>query len=164
MALLDFLHGLLDTDPATRWTPDQARHHPFVRGEHMTAPFRPPEVEPAGARDAGPPGLTPQQQRERANQEQASREQAAARAAAAVARKAAGTAAAVQQRQQRQLREEGEKGGKHGGGDVEGVQTKCCATTKAVFSSLNCFGGQDFRADCRRTTFSEFPGKTTFPV
>ena len=80
-ALLDFLLGLLDTDPATRWTPDQARAHPFVKGEAFTRPFQPPPREEVGAA-AG-------------RGEQAAREQAAARAAAAVAKQAAGNAAAV---------------------------------------------------------------------
>lgn len=31
-ALVDFLLGVLDLDPQTRWTPRQALQHPFITG------------------------------------------------------------------------------------------------------------------------------------
>jgi len=31
-ALVDFLLGVLDLDPSTRWTPRQALQHPFITG------------------------------------------------------------------------------------------------------------------------------------
>lgn len=31
-ALVDFLLGVLDLNPDTRWTPRQALHHPFITG------------------------------------------------------------------------------------------------------------------------------------
>ena len=44
-AFLDFLTGVLAIDPATRWTPWQASHHPFVTGRRFNGaagPFVPP--------------------------------------------------------------------------------------------------------------------------
>ena len=37
----DFLLGLLDVDPYTRWTPRQAQAHPFITGAPFTGPFQP---------------------------------------------------------------------------------------------------------------------------
>ena len=42
----DFLLGLLELDPAVRWTPRQALRHPFITGEPFHGPFQPqPEHE-----------------------------------------------------------------------------------------------------------------------
>ncbi|KAI8821681.1 kinase-like domain-containing protein [Fimicolochytrium jonesii] len=38
---IDFLHGVLTINPFERWTPHQARMHPFVTGEAYTGPFMP---------------------------------------------------------------------------------------------------------------------------
>jgi dual specificity protein kinase YAK1 len=38
-AFIDFCKGLLDLNPITRWTPQQARLHPFITGEKFTKPF-----------------------------------------------------------------------------------------------------------------------------
>jgi dual specificity protein kinase YAK1 len=38
-AFIDFCKGLLDLNPITRWTPQQARFHPFITGEKFTKPF-----------------------------------------------------------------------------------------------------------------------------
>ncbi|KAI9019501.1 kinase-like domain-containing protein [Phycomyces nitens] len=40
-SLIDFLGGLLAINPLQRWTPHEARHHPFVTGEPYFYPFRP---------------------------------------------------------------------------------------------------------------------------
>lgn len=42
MAFIDFVKGLLHLDPDQRWSPQQARLHPFVLGEPFTGPFVPP--------------------------------------------------------------------------------------------------------------------------
>lgn len=41
-AFIDFCQGLLNLDPIQRWTPQQARMHPFITGEKYTKPFVPP--------------------------------------------------------------------------------------------------------------------------
>ncbi|KAJ7079153.1 kinase-like domain-containing protein [Mycena belliarum] len=38
-SFIDFCQGLLDLNPVTRWTPQQARLHPFITGEKFTKPF-----------------------------------------------------------------------------------------------------------------------------
>jgi dual specificity protein kinase YAK1 len=38
-AFIDFCQGLLNLDPQQRWTPQQARMHPFITGEKFTKPF-----------------------------------------------------------------------------------------------------------------------------
>ncbi|XP_044481848.1 dual specificity protein kinase YAK1 homolog isoform X2 [Mangifera indica] len=46
LALLDFLKGLVEFDPAKRWSPFQASRHPFVTGEPFTCPYEPPPETP----------------------------------------------------------------------------------------------------------------------
>ncbi|KAK6936483.1 Protein kinase domain [Dillenia turbinata] len=46
LALIDFLRGLVEFDPAKRWSPLQAAKHPFVTGEPFTSPFKPPPETP----------------------------------------------------------------------------------------------------------------------
>ncbi|KAG0474245.1 hypothetical protein HPP92_013931 [Vanilla planifolia] len=41
LKLVDFLRGLVEFDPAKRWSPLQASRHPFVTGEALTCPYRP---------------------------------------------------------------------------------------------------------------------------
>ncbi|CAO2821597.1 unnamed protein product [Amaranthus hypochondriacus] len=43
LALTDFLKGLLEFDPAKRWSPKQASKHPFLTGEPFTTPYKPPQ-------------------------------------------------------------------------------------------------------------------------
>ncbi|KAF9010538.1 kinase-like domain-containing protein [Cyathus striatus] len=40
-AFIDFCQGLLNLNPVTRWTPQQARMHPFITGDKFTKPFVP---------------------------------------------------------------------------------------------------------------------------
>lgn len=42
LAFIDFVQGLLHLDPERRWSPQQAKLHPFVLGEPLLAPFVPP--------------------------------------------------------------------------------------------------------------------------
>ncbi|XP_049394201.1 dual specificity protein kinase YAK1 homolog isoform X1 [Solanum stenotomum] len=46
LALIDFLKGLVEFDPAKRWSPVQASKHPFVTGEPFTCPYRPAPETP----------------------------------------------------------------------------------------------------------------------
>lgn len=54
-AFLDFLAGVLDLDPAERWTPRQALLHPFITGEAWTGFFQ-PQADP---HTPAPPGEFP---------------------------------------------------------------------------------------------------------
>lgn len=42
MSLLDFVTGLLNMNPLERWSPQQARMHPFISGQPLVVPFSPP--------------------------------------------------------------------------------------------------------------------------
>lgn len=39
-AFVDFVQGLLNLDPIKRWSPDQAKLHPFITGEPFTGPWQ----------------------------------------------------------------------------------------------------------------------------
>lgn len=39
-AFIDFVQGLLNMDPIQRWSPQQARLHPFITGEKWTKPWQ----------------------------------------------------------------------------------------------------------------------------
>ena len=39
MAFIDFVQGLLNMNPIERWSPQQARLHPFITGEKWTKPW-----------------------------------------------------------------------------------------------------------------------------
>ena len=40
-SFIDFVKGILNLNPLERWTPHQARRHPYLTGEPFTAPFNP---------------------------------------------------------------------------------------------------------------------------
>ncbi|KAL7100475.1 hypothetical protein ACP275_08G000200 [Erythranthe tilingii] len=46
LALIDFLRGLVEFDPAKRWSPLQASKHPFITGEPFTCPYKPAPETP----------------------------------------------------------------------------------------------------------------------
>ncbi|KAK1441529.1 hypothetical protein QVD17_07503 [Tagetes erecta] len=46
LSLIDFLRGLVEFDPAKRWSPLQASRHPFVTGEPFTCPYKPAPESP----------------------------------------------------------------------------------------------------------------------
>lgn len=49
LSFTDFLLGVLDVDPHTRWTPHQAALHPFITGDAFVGPYQPlPSPEPRG--------------------------------------------------------------------------------------------------------------------
>ncbi|KAK2464234.1 hypothetical protein APHAL10511_003691 [Amanita phalloides] len=66
-AFIDFCQGLLNLNPVTRWTPQQARMHPFITGEKFTKPFVPDGLNPSPSPSTGPDpkrpfgGLVPSQ-------------------------------------------------------------------------------------------------------
>ncbi|KAF7306059.1 Protein kinase [Mycena chlorophos] len=68
-SFIDFCQGLLDMNPVTRWTPQQARLHPFITGEKFTKPFVPDSVSANAPPNSAPPvdpkrpygGLVPSQ-------------------------------------------------------------------------------------------------------
>ncbi|KAF7321697.1 Protein kinase [Mycena kentingensis (nom. inval.)] len=57
-SFIDFCQGLLDLNPVTRWTPQQARLHPFITGEKFTKPFVPDSMA-ASTPSQGPAPVDP---------------------------------------------------------------------------------------------------------
>ncbi|KAK8192524.1 dual specificity protein kinase yak1 [Zalaria obscura] len=89
VAFIDFVHGLLNINPLERWTPQQARTHPFITQQKFTGPFQPRmDLKPSASRSPAP-GVQQQQQAEAlskqraqvAQQQQAQQAQSAANAA-----------------------------------------------------------------------------------
>ncbi|KAF8441687.1 kinase-like domain-containing protein [Boletus edulis BED1] len=68
-SFIDFCQGLLNLNPIERWSPQQARMHPFITGEKFTKPFQPnghtPQISSSAGSTADPKrpygGLVPSQ-------------------------------------------------------------------------------------------------------
>eukprot|EP00962_Isochrysis_galbana_P045512 scaffold17933_cov93-Isochrysis_galbana.AAC.4 len=58
-AMLSFLYGLLQYDPAVRWTPRQAIQHPFITGAKYTGRFAASEVAVSPTEGSRPPRAVP---------------------------------------------------------------------------------------------------------
>jgi dual specificity protein kinase YAK1 len=65
VAFIDFVRGLLHINPLERWSPQQAKLHPFITQQKFTQPFVPPMnlKSPASGRPPAP-GVQQQQQAE----------------------------------------------------------------------------------------------------
>ncbi|KAK5670472.1 dual specificity protein kinase yak1 [Batrachochytrium dendrobatidis] len=49
LAFIDFLQGLLNLNPLERWSPQQAKQHPFLTGEKFMGRFEPSRSRPASS-------------------------------------------------------------------------------------------------------------------
>lgn len=84
-AFIDFAQGLLNLNPLERWTPNQAKLHPFITQAKYTGPFVPPMTMRSGSSRSPAPGVQEQQRyegmsKQRAQQQaqqQAAQQQAA---------------------------------------------------------------------------------------
>ncbi|KAI8149476.1 kinase-like domain-containing protein [Fennellomyces sp. T-0311] len=54
-ALINFLEGLLQLNPVKRWSPMQARYHPFVTGEPYLEPYNPEKHMKSAMQSQKPP-------------------------------------------------------------------------------------------------------------
>lgn len=45
-SLIDFLQGVMNLNPIARWSPEQARRHPFITGEPFTGSYCPNTLPP----------------------------------------------------------------------------------------------------------------------
>jgi dual specificity protein kinase YAK1 len=94
VAFIDFVRGLLNINPLERWSPQQAKLHPFITQQKFTGPFVPPMNLKSSSINRSPaPGTQQQQQAEALSKQRA---QAAQAAQAQVAQAQAHTAAQVQ--------------------------------------------------------------------
>ena len=88
-AFIDFVHGLLNINPLERWSPQQARTHPFITQQKFTGPFQ-PQMHLKSNNRSPAPGVQQQQQaeagsRQRAQQQQQQQQQVQQAASAAYA-------------------------------------------------------------------------------
>jgi dual specificity protein kinase YAK1 len=79
-AFIDFAQGLLNLNPLERWTPNQAKLHPFITQQKYTGPFVPPMTLRSGSSKSPAPGVQEQQRAEamsKQRQQQQQQQQAA---------------------------------------------------------------------------------------
>lgn len=89
-AFIDFASGLLNLNPLERWTPAQAKQHPFITQQKFTGPFVPPMAMRSGSNRSPAPGVQEQQRYEGMSKQ---RQQAQQAQQAAVAQQQAQQAA-----------------------------------------------------------------------
>lgn len=83
VAFIDFVRGLLNINPLERWSPQQAKLHPFITQQKFTQPFVPPmNLKPSSLSKNLAPGVQQQQQAEAASKQRAAQSAAHAQSAA----------------------------------------------------------------------------------
>lgn len=84
VAFIDFVRGLLTINPLERWSPQQAKLHPFITQQKFTQPFVPPMNLKSSVlnKSSVAPGIQQQQQAEAASKQRAAQAQAHAQAQA----------------------------------------------------------------------------------
>ena len=90
-AFIDFVHGLLNINPLERWSPQQARTHPFITQQKFTGPFQ-PQMNLKSTSRSPAPGVQQQQQAEAMSKQRAQQQQQAQQQQAAQAQQAANVA------------------------------------------------------------------------
>ncbi|KAK8041837.1 hypothetical protein PG993_006360 [Apiospora rasikravindrae] len=82
IAFIDFVRGLLTINPLERWSPQQAKLHPFITQQKFTGPFVPPMNLKASSLNRSPaPGTQQQQQAAELSKQRAQQANAQAQAA-----------------------------------------------------------------------------------
>ena len=82
-SFIDFAQGLLNLNPLERWTPNQAKLHPFITQAKFTGPFVPPMTMRTGSSRSPAPGVQEQQRFEGMSKQRAQAQQQAAQQQAA---------------------------------------------------------------------------------
>lgn len=83
IAFIDFVRGLLTINPLERWSPHQAKLHPFITQQKYTGPFVPPmNLKSSSLARSPAPGTQQQQQAEALSKQRAQAAQAQALSAA----------------------------------------------------------------------------------
>ncbi|EXJ54984.1 CMGC/DYRK/YAK protein kinase [Cladophialophora psammophila CBS 110553] len=96
IAFTDFVRGLLTINPLERWSPQQAKLHPFITQQKFTQPFVPPMNLKSPSSKTPAPGVQQQQQAEALSKQRAA-QAAQAQAQAAQAAHAQAQAQSVAQ-------------------------------------------------------------------
>jgi len=92
-AFIDFAQGLLNLNPLERWTPAQAKLHPFITQAKFTGPFVPPMTLKSSSSRSPAPGVQEQQRFEGLSRQRQQAQQAQQQAVAAQQAQAAQNAA-----------------------------------------------------------------------
>jgi dual specificity protein kinase YAK1 len=92
-AFIDFAQGLLNLNPLERWTPNQAKAHPFITQNKFTGPFVPPMTMRTGSNKSPAPGVQEQQRAEAMSKQRQQQQQQQQQAAQAQQQQQAQTAA-----------------------------------------------------------------------
>lgn len=83
LAFIDFVRGLLNINPLERWSPQQAKLHPFITQQKFTGPFMPPmNLKTSFTNKSPAPGVRQQQEAELVSKQRAQAAQAQALAQA----------------------------------------------------------------------------------
>jgi dual specificity protein kinase YAK1 len=78
IAFIDFVRGLLNINPLERWSPQQAKLHPFITQQKYTGPFVPPmNLKSSSVNRSPAPGTQQQLQAEALSKQRAQAAQAA---------------------------------------------------------------------------------------
>jgi len=86
VAFIDFVRGLLNINPLERWSPQQAKLHPFITQQKYTGPFVPPmNLKTSSINRSPAPGTQQQQQAEALSKQRAQAAQAVQQAHSAAA-------------------------------------------------------------------------------
>ena len=86
VAFIDFVRGLLNINPLERWSPQQAKQHPFITQTKLNSPFQPPpNLKSSGGNKSPAPGVQQQQQAEALSKQRAQAAQVQAQSAAQTA-------------------------------------------------------------------------------
>ncbi|KAH8122236.1 dual specificity protein kinase YAK1 [Trichoderma asperellum] len=118
IAFIDFVRGLLNINPLERWSPQQAKLHPFITQQKYTGPFVPPMNLKSSSLNRSPaPGTQQQQQAEALSKQRAA--QAQAQAAQAQAQAQAAAQAQAQAAQSQVNSAQGGYGSPMGGGQYQ---------------------------------------------
>lgn len=85
LAFIDFVRGLLNINPLERWSPQQAKLHPFITQQKFTGAFVPPmHLKTSSSTKSPAPGVRQQQEAELVSKQRAQAAQAQAQAQAQV--------------------------------------------------------------------------------
>ena len=72
VAFVDFVRGLLNINPLERWSPQQAKSHPFITQAKFTGPFVPPmNLKSSAISKSAAPGVQQQQHAEALSKQRA---------------------------------------------------------------------------------------------
>ncbi|BFZ53908.1 dual specificity protein kinase yak1 [Savitreella phatthalungensis] len=105
-AFIDFIRGLLNLNPLERWSPQQAKQHPFITGQRYQGPFVPPMFRSAKKPSAENPLPPPPSHRNQAPQQKAAEQLIASQAAAHEKAEAVRQQQEQEQRQQQQVQQQ----------------------------------------------------------